>query len=98
MSSNYWRTNKQIDTLKNGNTTTESVMKYLATWKERCYEDIPDEVPEKIAKINRAPSYKAIAMAILKNDSALKSLGFDGKHSNWYKILKNKDNPQEELF
>jgi predicted phosphoadenosine phosphosulfate sulfurtransferase len=73
-------------------------MKYLETWKGRCYEDIPDEVPEKLAKINRAPSYKAIAIAILKNDSSLKSLGFQGKHSNWYKILKNKDNPQGELF
>jgi predicted phosphoadenosine phosphosulfate sulfurtransferase len=45
-------------------------------WESRCYfAGIPDEAPEALAKQGRAPSYKAIAMAILKNDHSLKSLG-----------------------
>lgn len=59
---------------------------------------MPDEIPEKLAKTNRAPSYKQIAIAILKNDHQLKSLGFEGKETHWYKILKNKNNGQGELF
>ena len=98
MSSGYWRTGKQIEQLKNGNTTTENVTHYLKTWTDRCYSEIPDEVPDKISKANRAPSYKAIAIAILKNDSSLKSLGFEGRHSHWCKILRNKDHPQVEMF
>jgi predicted phosphoadenosine phosphosulfate sulfurtransferase len=50
----------------------------------------------------RAPSYKAIAMAILKNDLQLKTLGFSGMHTDWYFMLKNekaeKNNKQERLF
>ena len=98
MSNSYWRTSKQIDTLKNGNTITASVTKYLEVWKGRCYEDVPEEVPDKITKANRAPSYKAVAMAILKNDHSLKSLGFEGKESQWYRILKNEKRNQLELF
>lgn len=37
---------------------------------------IPDEIPAKLAASNRAPSWKAIAVAILKNDHNLLSLGF----------------------
>jgi len=36
----------------------------------------------------RVPSYKAIGLAILKNDLALQSLGFSGENSEWYSILK----------
>jgi predicted phosphoadenosine phosphosulfate sulfurtransferase len=45
-------------------------------------------VPEKLARTNRAPSYKMIAMAILRNDFVLKSLGFDGKASEYYRQIK----------
>lgn len=38
--------------------------------------ELPDQVPELLARTFRAPSYKAIAMAILRNDHACKSLGF----------------------
>jgi predicted phosphoadenosine phosphosulfate sulfurtransferase len=52
-------------------------------WEKRCYfRGIPDECPPKLAKAMRVPSYKAIAMAILKNDLHLTSLGFSNKESN----------------
>ena len=38
--------------------------------------DIPDEVPIGVIKSCRAPSYKAIAIAILSNDHNLHQLGF----------------------
>jgi predicted phosphoadenosine phosphosulfate sulfurtransferase len=61
----------------------------VRVWEGRCYCDgIPDEVPKKVALSNRAPSYKAIAMAILNNDHTLKSLGFSGRHSKYYDQLK----------
>lgn len=45
--------------------------------ERRCYfNDIPDEVSHLIQASNRAPSWKAIAMAILRNDHNLHSLGF----------------------
>lgn len=50
---------------------------YCQTWKKRCYfDDIPDEAPANLEKINRVPSYKSIAVAILKNDLLLRSIGF----------------------
>jgi predicted phosphoadenosine phosphosulfate sulfurtransferase len=42
----------------------------------------------ELLKLNLAPSYKSICMAILKNDHSLKSLGFEGKKSVWYNVLK----------
>lgn len=46
-------------------------------WRNRCYfDDIPDEVPELLAKTNRAPSWKKIAICLLKNDMQLRGLGF----------------------
>ena len=65
-------------------------MSYIQTWETRCYSrGIPDEVPEKLAKTNRAPSYKQIAMTILQNDHALKGLGFEGKQSEYYRQIKS---------
>lgn len=50
---------------------------YVKTWQKRCYRSgIPDEVPHKLASAGRAPSWKAVAMAILRNDHHLHSLGF----------------------
>jgi predicted phosphoadenosine phosphosulfate sulfurtransferase len=69
MSRGDWQTRKQMMLLKPGNTVTEKVNKYLKTWESRCYSDgIPDEVPALLARTLRAPSYKAIAMAILRNN------------------------------
>ncbi len=63
------------------------IEEYIETWKNRCYFDgLPDEAPIEI--YDRVPSYKRIAIAILKNDNTLKSLGFTGKESKYYGIFK----------
>lgn len=56
-------------------------------WERRCYQDgIPDELPHKLMQSLRAPSYKAIAMSILKNDLSLYSIGFDKPELNLHAI------------
>jgi predicted phosphoadenosine phosphosulfate sulfurtransferase len=35
-----------------------------------------------------APSYKAICIAVLKNDHSMQSLGYSPKKSKYYSILK----------
>ena len=88
MSSNFWQTNRQKGQYKNGRTLTERIDNYVTTWENRCYPDgIPDEVPDGIMRSFRAPSYKAIAMALLKNDLGLIGLGFQGRHSQYYDAL-----------
>ena len=58
---------------------------FVKEWEQRCYKDgIPDEVPLEIS--HRAPSYKAIAMAILKNDVSI--LGVERKPCESYVRLK----------
>ena len=51
-------------------------------------DDIPDEVPRVLMKLGLAPSYKAIALALLQNDMNLESLGFTPRKSIYYSILK----------
>jgi hypothetical protein len=39
-------------------------------------DGIPDEVPSKVAASGRAPSWRAVAIALLQNDLHLYQLGF----------------------
>ena len=83
--------------------TTGRVKAYLQMWKDRCYSDgIPDELPELLVKTNRAPSWKKIAICILKNDLKLRGLGFTeaGYNAALIKSIEaaNKDDPQMDLF
>lgn len=65
------------------------VDQYLQTWSLCGYPDgIPDEVPDALMRLNLAPSWKAIAIAILKNDLQFTSLGFPAPQSGWYSALK----------
>ena len=65
------------------------IIKYIKSWKGKGYPtDIPDEVPEVLARRNLAPCYKSIALAILKNDHSLKSLGITPPKSEYYNALK----------
>jgi predicted phosphoadenosine phosphosulfate sulfurtransferase len=67
----------------------EKIDLYLNRWSKQGYSDgIPDEVPDELMRLGLAPSYKAIAMAILKNDLTFSSLGFTGTTSAWYSELK----------
>ena len=102
MSSNFWQMKKQEAQFKHGNTRISKIEAYIRVWQSRCYSDgIPDAVPDGIAKSMRVPSYKAIAIAILKNDHALSSIGFSGKMSEYYGMIKQHEktiSSQEELF
>lgn len=78
MSKGNWQTIKQHMPLNSGNTITAKVEKYIHAWESRCYSDgIPEEVPPLLAQTLRAPSYKAIAIAILRNNP--NELGFSIK-------------------
>lgn len=69
--------------------TEQRVEEYVKKWADMGYpEGIPDEVPHELAKLNLAPSYKAIAMCILNNDLYLSELGFGRPVSVYYGILK----------
>ena len=64
-----------------------AVKKYVSTWEARGYSDgIPDEVPHRLMVLNKAPSYKAIVKAILRND--ITELGASRPFSPWYSELK----------
>lgn len=77
------------------------IVDYIIGWEKKGYEDgLPDEANEILESLNRVPSYRKIAIAILKNDSSLKSLGYTPKRSIYYNILKkieiderNRNNP-----
>tara|TARA_S200002703_G_scaffold91609_1_gene79082 strand:+ start:1489 stop:1755 length:267 start_codon:yes stop_codon:yes gene_type:complete len=58
---------------------------YLKDWESKGYScGIPNEVPLRLNELNKAPSYKKIALAILNCDHNMKSLGFSCKKSAWY--------------
>lgn len=83
----------------------EKIENYIQDWELKGYSNgIPDTVPLRLEQLNKAPSYKQICKAILKNDNSLKSLGFNVIKPNSYHFLKrielkarNKD-PQLTLF
>ena len=81
------------------------VDEYIANWMQCGYSDgIPDEVPDELMRLGLAPSWRAIAIAILKNDMQFTTLGFPGKHSEWYSVLKRieidarEERKQPDLF
>lgn len=61
---------------------------YHAYWAVRGYADLPEEVPAEVTRKQYAPSWKAIAVAILSNDVALQSIGFSGPYSQYYSFFK----------
>lgn len=66
-----------------------AIINYVKTWENRCYSNgIPDEVPKRIEQLNKAPSYRMICLALLKNDYSLKTLGFTPKKCESYNQLK----------
>jgi hypothetical protein len=70
-------------------TTKQLAGRYVRAWVDRGYPSgIPDEVPHELMRRSLAPSYKAVALAILNNDMHLTSLGFSAPYSNWYDTIK----------
>lgn len=93
MSSGYWQIKRQTEQYPSGLPITQKVKEYVQRWESRCYPGgICDEVPAKVAKSGRAPSYKAIAMCILKNDLHLRGIGFDVEENDLCKDLRNEHN------
>lgn len=63
---------------------------WIKQWEKRCYKGgLPDDIPNEI--FYRAPSYKRIVLAIMKNDDQLQLLGFSKRDSIYYRILKRKE-------
>lgn len=68
------------------------IKEYLVSWKCRDYDHgIPDEVPIQVAENNLAPSWRAIAVCLLKNDMNMTGLGFSSFHSEYYDALKQQE-------
>lgn len=65
------------------------VYEYIRKWEGRGYTDgIPDEADARLEEMVKAPSYRAICMAILRNDAQLVSLGYNRPKSYYYMELK----------
>ena len=63
--------------------------RYLRNWKSKGYSaGIPEEAPPRLEELCKAPSYRAVCMAILKNDVACLSLGFSRPKTPEYMALK----------
>jgi predicted phosphoadenosine phosphosulfate sulfurtransferase len=77
-------------------------MDYQKIWKDRCYDELPDEIPTALAKTNRVPSWKAVALALLNNDLKLYTIGFAKSESQTSIELmrqkKDQQNKQPTLF
>lgn len=66
------------------------IRNYIESWEQRCYTyGIPDEAPIEISDM--VPSYRKVAIAILKNDYSLKSLGFTAPVSKYYNEIKKEE-------
>jgi predicted phosphoadenosine phosphosulfate sulfurtransferase len=67
----------------------ERILKYIQEWETKCYYNgIPDEAPHELEVRNKVPSYRKIAIAILKNDNSLKTLGLNTFISKYYSCYK----------
>lgn len=74
--------------------------KFIAGWKKRGYEKIPDEAPHNLEVKCWAPSWKRMARAILRNDYYCKGLGQTQPISEAYqkfKQIKYKNKVSEEI-
>jgi predicted phosphoadenosine phosphosulfate sulfurtransferase len=67
----------------------QRIQSYIAKWKKQGYPlDLPDEADPKLEAFGKAPSYRHICKAILRNDLALTSLGFSRPDTEAYGLLK----------
>lgn len=77
----------------------EKIIKYITEWELKCYSDgIPEEVPHRIELLNKAPSYKQIAKAILKNDNHLELLGYSKPFCQAYSDIKKAELIQRGVY
>lgn len=70
----------------------KKIENYIKKWTTTVYlNDLPDEAPRRLEELHKVPSYRQICIALLKNDSQLKSLGYTPKSSRYYSMLKRKE-------
>lgn len=70
----------------------KKILQYIESWRNKGYEQsIPDEVPIGLEKRNLAPSYRAICVAIMKNDNQLEYLGFNRQPCKAYQEIKRQE-------
>lgn len=63
--------------------------RYIKTWEGRGYRSgLPDEAPDVLERNGKVPSYRLICLAIMKNDTALASLGYARETCEAYTALK----------
>lgn len=67
----------------------QKIKKYLTKWELVYKEGIPDEAPTRLEDLGKAPSYRLICRAILKNDTQLETLGYSRTKSVFYSDLKH---------
>jgi predicted phosphoadenosine phosphosulfate sulfurtransferase len=67
---------------------SERFIKFIAGWKKRGYDIIPDEAPHSLEVKSWAPSWKRMARCILRNDYYCKGLGQTQPLSEAYQKFK----------
>lgn len=75
-------------------------IKFIAGWKQRGYDRIPDEAPHELEVKCWAPSWKRMARCILRNDYYCKGLGQTQPLSEAYekfKAIKHKRKIESEI-
>jgi predicted phosphoadenosine phosphosulfate sulfurtransferase len=76
-------------TRKSASSFEKKILAYIKKWEGRGYSNgIPDEADANLEALIKAPSYRAICMAIVKNDVQLTSLGYSRPKSFAYMTLK----------
>ena len=65
------------------------IRSYVSNWHKQGYENgIPDFAEPRLEALNKAPSYRMICKAIMKNDVTLASLGFSRQPCDAYMAFK----------
>ena len=68
------------------------ILNYISKQEAQGYpKGIPNEVPLRLEQLNKAPSYKAIVKAIMKNDNHLETLGYSKPKCNAYNVIKRQE-------
>ena len=86
--------------LKMQNHYKERFVKFIAGWKQRGYDVIPDEAPHDLEVKSWAPSWKRMSRCILRNDYYCKGLGQTQPKSEAYekyKAIKYKRKVESEM-
>jgi predicted phosphoadenosine phosphosulfate sulfurtransferase len=82
---------------KTGEHYRDRFKKFIAGWRDRGYERIPDEVPLELESKCWAPSWRRMCKTILRNDYWCKGLGQTQPKSEAYGKFKDMQKARKEL-